>query len=86
MQATDGETEKEDGVDLQGVLMGPLDAIEDISGIWVIAVHLRVFDLVLLAGFANFHGEVADHDYAGNTSENDKPIFFRQHNHLGTDL
>lgn len=86
MQTTNGQTEEESRVALQGVLMGSLDTVEDISRVWIIAVHLRVIDLVLLASFANFHGEVGDHYHAGNTSENHIPIFFRQHNHSGTDL
>lgn len=38
---------------------------------------------VLLPGYANFHGQMSDHDHAGDTGECHIAIFFGEDNHPG---
>lgn len=80
---TDCEAEKKGGVDLQGVLVRTLDAVKNVSSFWVVTVHLRILYVVLLAGFANFDGQMSNHDHTGNTSQHHVSILFRKRNHPG---
>lgn len=43
--------------------------------------HSTYIDFVLLAGFANFHRQVCNHEHAGDSGENHKAILLRERCH-----
>lgn len=83
LHTTNCEAEEKGGVDLQGVLVCTLDTVENGPSFRVVAVHLRILDIVLLAGFANFIGQMSDHYDTGNASQHHISILFGKHNHPG---
>lgn len=81
---TSNSQKKQEGrVHFQRVLVGSLNAVEEVPIFGVRAVHNRILHFVLLASLVNVDGEVKHHYKAGSTRQKHETVFLREDGHVG---